>query len=106
MNPQHRYVFFRLFLTHDARQRCVAEERDAIMMRRVAHFIHVGRLRHSELAESFVLAAPRILRFRDRYPPPFIAKVHRPERKTPYRITPGAITMVLTHQQWMADRKR
>lgn len=76
------------------------------MVSRVAHFIHVGRLKHSEFADSLVLAAPRILRFRDKHPPPFIAKVHRPERKTPYKVTPGAITLVLTHEQWEAERRR
>jgi hypothetical protein len=76
------------------------------MLSRVAHFIHVGRLKHSELAESFVLAAPRIFRFRDKHLPPFIAKVHRPERKTPYRISPGAITLVLTLEQWELDRQQ
>ena len=33
-----------IFLTHDARQRYVADQRDAIMRSGVAHVIHVGHL--------------------------------------------------------------
>jgi len=35
-----------IFLTHDARQRYIPDERDAIMRSGVAHVIHVGQLSH------------------------------------------------------------
>jgi hypothetical protein len=89
-----------IFLTHDARQRYRPDERDAIMRSGVAHIIHVGKLRHEELADSFVLAAPKIIRFREKYPPPFIAKLHRPEKKTDYRVVAGELKLVLTREQW------
>jgi hypothetical protein len=66
-------------------------------------FIHVGKLRHQDLAASFVLLAPRLIRFREKHRPPFIAKVYRPERKSPFRTVPGAIKMVLTLDTWSAE---
>ena len=71
----------------------------------VAHVIHVGHLTHDELAESFVLAAPKIIRFREAHEPPFIAKLYRPEKKTEYRIVPGALKLVLTRDEWAAGAK-
>lgn len=65
-------------------------------------FIHVGQLKHSELADSFVMAAPRLIRFRESHDPPFIAKVYRPEKRSPFKTAPGAIKMTLTLSQWLA----
>ena len=72
----------------------------------VAHVIHVGHLSHPELAASFVLAAPKLIRFRESHAPPFIAKLHRPERKTPYRTVAGAIKLVLTFEEWEREQLR
>lgn len=94
-----------IFLTHDARQRYVADEREAIMRSGVAHVIHVGHLTHPELATSFVLAAPKLVRFREAHAPPFIAKLHRPERKTAWRTVAGAITLVVSAEDWI-ERSR
>ena len=66
--------------------------------------IHVGRLKHQDLAASFVLLAPRIIRFREKHTPPFIAKAYRPEQKSPFRTVPGAIKMVLTLAEWRAQQ--
>jgi hypothetical protein len=66
----------------------------------VPHFIHVGHLRHDELAASFVLIAPKLIRFREKHAAPFIAKVYRPEKKSPYLTVPGGIKMALTLTQW------
>ena len=43
------------------------------------------------MAQSFVLAAAKIIRFRETHNPPFIAKLYRPEKKTEYRTFAGAI---------------
>ena len=89
-------------LTHDARQRYNPDERDAVMRSRVSLFIHVGQMKHSELAASFVMAAPRLIRFREKHDPPFIAKVYRPENRSPFVTVPGEIKMTLTLSEWMA----
>jgi len=95
-----------IMLTHDGRQRYNPDERDAVMRSGVPHFIHVGKLKHEDLAASFVLLAPRLMRFREKHGRPFIAKVYRPEIKSPYRTVPGAIKMVLTPEMWLAERKQ
>ena len=89
-----------LALTHDSRQRYNPDERDAVMRSGVALFIHVGQLKHSELAASFVMAAPRLIRFREKYDPPFIAKVYRPEMRSPFVTVPGRIAMSLSRHGW------
>ncbi|MCY7287463.1 MAG: hypothetical protein LH624_04235 [Cryobacterium sp.] len=88
-------------LTHDARQRYNPEDRDAVMRSGVALFIHVGHMKHDELATSFVKQADRIIRFRMNHGKPFIAKVYRPVEKSRYRTTAGEIRMALTHEQWI-----
>jgi hypothetical protein len=94
-------------LTKDKRQRYNTDERDAIMRCGVALFIHAGRLAHPDLAKSFVIQAPRILHFREKHDPPFIAKVYRPVEKTAFRTAPGRIEMKLTQNEWreMVARK-
>lgn len=76
------------------------------MRSNVALFIHMGRLTHTDLAKSFVLLAPRLLRFREKYAPPFIAKAYRPVQKTPFRTVVGDIKMILTLAQWKAEQGR
>jgi hypothetical protein len=61
------------------------------------------------MAASFLLLAPRIIRFRERHGRPFIAKCYRPEKKTPHLTVPGAIKMVLTLDEWeqqQAEKQR
>jgi hypothetical protein len=78
----------------------LGDERDAIMRSGVAHVIHVGQLSHDEMARSFVLAAAKIIRFRETHNPPFIAKLYRPEKRTEYHTVAGAIKLVLTLEEW------
>jgi hypothetical protein len=66
----------------------------------VAHIIHVGHLRHDDLATSFVLAAPKMIRFRETHQPPFIAKLYRPEKKSEYRTVAGPLKLILTRDEW------
>jgi hypothetical protein len=72
----------------------------------IAHFIHKGHMTHVELADSFVLLADRIIRFRKRHAPPFIAYLYRPVQKTVYQRKPGEIRMGLTHAEWSAGPLR
>jgi hypothetical protein len=92
-------------LTKDKRQRYNPDERDAVMICGVALFIHAGRLSHPDLATSFVMAAPRIIRFRETHEPPFIATVYRPEKKTDFLTVPGTVKMKLTLAEWTAMRR-
>lgn len=88
-------------LTKDGKQRWRLEERDAIMRAHVSLFIHVGHgMTHAEIAESLVMQAERIIRFREKHEAPFIAKVYRPEKRSNYRVAPGRIEMTLTIDQW------
>lgn len=115
-NPQHKFASDPEFipsigkhpdwiaLTHDSRQRYNADERDAVMRSRVPLFIHVGHLRHSELAASFILLAPMMIAFWEKHAPPFIAKLHRPEKKSPYLTVPGAVRTWLSEEQWIAEQ--
>lgn len=91
-------------LTHDSRQRYNPDERDALMRSGVAQFIHVGHLKHEDLAASFVMLAPRMITFREKHGRPFIAKVYRPERRSQYVTIPGAIKMSLTYAAWRAGQ--
>ena len=50
--------------------------------------------------ETLIVLAERIIRFRKRYKPPFIAHVYRPLQKTPFRRAPGEIKMALTFDEW------
>lgn len=94
-----------IMLTKDARQRYTPDERDAIMRSGVAQFVHsAARMTHLALAHSFVLAAPRLILFRERHEPPFIAKLYRPERRSAHRIVPGGIRMLLTLPEWRAQQ--
>jgi hypothetical protein len=80
----------------------VREELDAIMRSKVAHVIHVGRMPHAELARTVVLAPPTMTRFREKYEPPFIATLYRPEEKTRFRMVAGPLRMALAEERWRA----
>jgi hypothetical protein len=71
----------------------------------VAHVIHIGRMTHADLGTSFALAAPKILRFREKNEPPFIAKLYRPMRKTEFRVLPGELRMALTEKDWLGGSR-
>lgn len=94
-----------IVITKDGRQRWRSDEKDAIMRSGVASFVHVGRgMTHAEIAASLVMQAPRIIRFREKHDPPFIAKVYRPDVKSPFLTRPGRIEMALSYDQWLESR--
>jgi hypothetical protein len=53
-------------------------------------FIHVGRMKHVDLAASFVRQAPRMIRFRERHAPPFIANPWRDLASRRFDPSPSA----------------
>lgn len=65
-----------VLLTLDARLRYNRLERDAIMNHGLAAFVLVGGQTHIEKAEIFLACRHRVLRFLDRQPRPFIAKIY------------------------------
>jgi PIN like domain len=92
-----------MMLTKDKRQRARPDERDMVMRAGVPLFIFVGTgMTHPEIAQAIVFSAPAILHFRERKPPPFIAKIYRPEWRTNHRRVPR-IEMSLTHSAWLAQ---
>ena len=90
-------------LTKDKRQ--LYDHVDAAMECGLALFMHIGEMAHPQIAESLVMAAPSILRLRARNEPPFLAKVYRPEQKTPFLRKPGVVKIVMTYAEWLEERR-
>jgi PIN like domain len=79
-----------VLLTLDARLRYNRLERDTIMRHGLAAFVLVGGKTHGEKAETFLRAFSRVLRFLQRHPPPFIAKIY----------ASGKVELWLEEEQW------
>jgi len=92
-------------LTHDKRIRSVPAQRDTAMRAGLALFILVGQLQHQQLALNLVATLPRIMQFRNKHEPPFIAKVHRPDQKHPIGSRLGVVDMSLSNEDWVAMLK-
>ena len=90
-----------LALSHNKRIRHVAVERDAAMRSGVALFLVIGKMPHAELAKNLIATAPRIVEFRERHTPPFIARVFRPAPRLAIGSNPGTVEMALTESQWL-----
>lgn len=84
----------RIAVTHDRRIRHRPNERDAVIQHDVALLVLIGNLPFPELARHFVATVPRIERFVERHPTPFIAKVYRAEtRHLGGRLRPGRVEL-------------
>jgi PIN like domain len=68
-----------IVVTHDARMRYKANERDAIVSNRIALLLIVGSAPHADLAHSFVRTRDKIESFVRENTPPYIAKIFRAE---------------------------
>lgn len=79
-----------VLLTLDARLRYNRLERDAIMEHGLAAFVLIGGRTHEQRAEVFLTAYRRVLRFLEKHPPPFIAKVY----------SGGKVTLWLNDKNW------
>jgi hypothetical protein len=82
-------------LTHDKRISYSSLQTDLLMRAAVRTFILIGKATHEELAENFVRSIPKVRRFLQRQPGPFIAKVHR---------NVGGVEMWLSKEQWARRR--
>jgi hypothetical protein len=67
----------------------------------LALFFLIGNCGHDELVRNLIVTVPRIIRFREKNDPPFIAHVTRPESKYETGSRPGNVTMFLTKAQWL-----
>ena len=90
-----------LALSHNKKIRRVTIERDAAMRSGLALFFLIGKMSHRELATNLVATVPRIIEFREKHQPPFIARVSRPETKFAIGSRPGTVEMALTESQWL-----
>jgi hypothetical protein len=86
-------------LSHNKRQRTVKIERDA-HMRAGGRLFHLIGKDHQETIRNLIATVPRIIRFVEKYPAPFIARVTRPEIKFPVGSRPGNVEMALTEEDW------
>lgn len=79
-----------LALSRNRKQRYVKDERDVAMRSGLAlfHLIRTGS--HTSFAPILAGLAPKIIAFRQRHEPPFIARV--------YRV--GRVTMDLSYEEW------
>jgi hypothetical protein len=68
-------------LTHNRRIRYTPNEKNAVKKFRVGLFVLVGKLPFLKLAENFVLTLPKIQKFIDKNPRPFIAKIYRSHKE-------------------------
>jgi hypothetical protein len=90
-------------LSHNKGIRRVREERDAAMRAGLALFFLIGK-KYEDLIVNVVATAPRIIRFREKHAPPFIAHIRRPPAKFRVGSRPGDVEMALTREQWEASR--
>jgi len=68
-------------LTHDRRMRYRSNEIEAIARFKIGMFVIVGKASLAELARNFVHTFQQIIRFIDKNPRPFIAKIYRRDSK-------------------------
>jgi hypothetical protein len=81
--------------------RRVAFQRDIAMRSGLALFFLIGK-NHDDFMRNLIVTLPRIIGFREKHEPPFIAHITRPETKFPVGSRPGKVDMVLTKEQWLA----
>lgn len=65
-------------LTHDARIRYKANERDAVLRAGVGLIVLVGKVPTADLAMNVINSQAAIASFVRRHPPPFIGRLYRP----------------------------
>lgn len=61
---------------------------------------HLIGKNHAEITQNLIATIPRIIRFVERHPAPFIARIMRPEPKFAVGSRPGRIEMALTKGEW------
>jgi hypothetical protein len=74
-------------------------ERDAAMNAGAAVFYLTGK-RGDEVIVNLIATVQRIIRFREKHAPPFMARVTRPDAKYKLGSRPGNIEMSLSEEDW------
>jgi hypothetical protein len=87
-------------LSHNKSQRRVKIERDAAMNAGATVFYLIGK-DHDDVILNLIATVPRIIRFREKHEPPFLARVTRPDVKFVVGSRPGNVEMALTKSQWL-----
>ncbi|HEY4303245.1 MAG TPA: hypothetical protein VGM82_02160 [Gemmatimonadaceae bacterium] len=87
-------------LSRNRQIRHVTTQRDAAMNSGLALFFLIGKLHHRDMTKNLVATVPRLLHFREKNSPPFIANVYRPEPEYVLGAHAGRIEMRLTERQW------
>ena len=96
-------------LTHDKGQRRRPDEIHAIMTSGLADFILIGK-NHDAVAANLVKTIGKIIAFRDRHEPRFIAKVYQPDAaareyaEKSGGVAKGRVEMSLSHLEWLSKR--
>ena len=86
-------------ITHDKAISRRANERRAVFSGGLGLIVVVGGAPHAELAQNFVKTLPKILRFLDRHPPPFVARLYRPTPSDLRKVKPtGRIELWIEHE--------
>lgn len=89
--------------SHNKRIRRIKEERDIAMGSGLALLFLIGK-NYDDIRENLLVTLPKIVRFRNKNDPPFIANVMRPELQYKIGSRPGKVEMSLTLEQWQALR--
>jgi hypothetical protein len=92
-------------LSRNKRQRYVKSERDAAMNAGATVFYLIGTP-HDEIVRNLIATVPKIIKFREKHQPPFMARVTRPEAKFPVGSHPGNVEMALSRDEWLALRAK
>ncbi len=80
-------------ITHDQRIRYKPNEIAAVKKYDVGLFIVIGKAPFSELAYNFAATLPKIAKFINHNPRPFIAKIYRPDVKKIKHQKSGCVLM-------------
>jgi hypothetical protein len=71
----------------------------------LALFIVIGKAPYAELAANLVKTMRKVIAFRDKHRPPFIAKIYRPD-PTARPGSVGRVEMSLSLDEWRALQRR
>lgn len=87
-------------LTHNKEIRYNTQERDMVMRAGVPLFMLIGHHPHSVLATNLVHSLPRVVRFFQRTPRPFIARVYKASGDDFAAGKPGRVNLWLSYDDW------
>lgn len=87
-------------LTHNKEIRYNPQERDMVMRSGVRLFMLIGHHTHPVLAQNLINTLPRIHRFLDDQPAPFIARVYKASAEAFESGKAGKVDLWLSYEEW------